>query len=148
MTKSSSTLTEFILLKIHAITLSLACFAACSPAPTTPPCVVTTGTITVDGQPTEGVMISLHPTAGGQSVSRAVSGPGGEFTVSTYAQGDGAPPGEYQVTCIWGRYDAISRDYVDDRLEGKFNDPKESEIVWELGPDGEASLRRIELKTR
>jgi hypothetical protein len=93
-------------------------------------------------------MISLYPTTGGQSVSRAVSGPGGEFTISTYAEGDGAPPGEYQVTCIWGRYDAISRDYVDDRLKGKFNNPKKSEIIWKLDLDEESPARRIELKTR
>lgn len=55
------------------------------------------GTVTVDGQPANDVVIELIP--GGQDRARSASGQvhDGEFTLGTYDDDDGAAPGKYTV---------------------------------------------------
>ncbi|MCS6975695.1 MAG: carboxypeptidase-like regulatory domain-containing protein [Gemmatales bacterium] len=55
------------------------------------------GTVTLDGQPVEGVIITFVPTGAGQPAS-GVSGPDGSFRLTTRNTGDGAIPGTYKVT--------------------------------------------------
>lgn len=53
----------------------------------------------------------------------------GSFALSTYGDDDGAPPGEYVVTIIWpGRAIADAQEDVDDRLYGRYADPKRSKL--------------------
>jgi hypothetical protein len=61
------------------------------------------GTITLKGQPTPGAIVALHPKTplGDVPTPRANVDKAGNFSVSTYAGGDGAPAGEYVVTVQW-----------------------------------------------
>ena len=49
----------------------------------------------------------------------------GSFAVSTFGDGDGAPAGDYIVIVTWpGRTDAEGRDEPEDKLFGRYADPK------------------------
>jgi len=112
-------------------------------------CVAASGVVFVDGELAEGVLITLHPIDGGPIVAQGVSGPQGEFVISTHAQGDGASPGSYLLACTWGTYDVASQTYCDCRLGGKYADPqhhpKNDPIAWTLAGDTDNVPKRIEL---
>jgi hypothetical protein len=55
------------------------------------------GTITLDGQPLGGVIITFVPQGPGLPAT-GVSGPDGSFRLTTRNTGDGAIPGQYKVT--------------------------------------------------
>jgi hypothetical protein len=60
------------------------------------------GTVTVDGQPTEGVSLIFIPMGEDASALPATttSGPGGSFSLSTNLQ-TGVAPGNYKVAATW-----------------------------------------------
>ncbi len=90
------------------------------------------GVVHVDGLPTEGVTITLHPRSGGGAISTGASNSEGEFEISTYQFGDGTLPGEYSVTCILGTFHPISRGMVGDRLGGIYASPSDTPIHWTI----------------
>jgi hypothetical protein len=61
------------------------------------------GRVLVDGQPAAEALVTFHPVRAGKDQPRAVGNVDaqGNFSLTTYAQGDGAPEGEYQVTIHW-----------------------------------------------
>ncbi|WP_425400117.1 hypothetical protein [Aeoliella sp.] len=66
----------------------------------------TTGSVTVDGQPAEGVKIVLYGatpdlTGPGTVAPYAETDAEGEFSLTSYESGDGAPAGKFKVTAIW-----------------------------------------------
>lgn len=125
----------------------LSILSGCGGSSPTSNCVPAAGVVLVDSVPAAGVMVSLHPAEGGRSISHGVSQQGGEFVISTYAQGDGAAPGTYKVTCQWGTYDPLARAYTDDRLKGKYSDPTKSDLSWTLSADESSAFQQIELVT-
>ncbi len=90
------------------------------------------GTVTYQGKPVDGATISLIPLEIGSRGAAATSGADGSFSMSTFAHGDGAIPGEYLVTVF--KYDEAMLDaavadaamtleeeeemYTDDEAEG------------------------------
>jgi hypothetical protein len=65
-------------------------------------------------------------------IPHGVVEPDGTFRIGTYADGDGAPEGEYTVTIAWPetRTDPKTRDEVSaDRLEGRYADPMKSRLT-------------------
>ena len=88
------------------------------------------GVILVDGKPASKVFITLHPknlsddrpyTCFGQSDEN------GEFVMSTFVNGDGAPAGEYDVTFTWPlRKNPISTLWEGDKLNGRYKDKAKS----------------------
>src|SRR5215208_2481339 len=64
------------------------------------------GRVMYDGKPAVGVVVTLLPTDA-PMVPRipqnphAVTGPDGRFAISTFAEGDGAAEGGYQVILTW-----------------------------------------------
>ena len=74
--------------------IPLALLAGCGDGPEGPKPVPASGTVTYKGKPVESGSIQFVPGAG-----RAAAGPivDGKFTLSTYADGDGAIPGPHQV---------------------------------------------------
>lgn len=63
-----------------------------------------TGTVTFKNLPASGAVLTLHPKSPpGADVPkpRANIRPDGQFAVSTYDGGDGAPEGEYVLTVRW-----------------------------------------------
>lgn len=89
-----------------------------------------TGSLTINGQPAEGAILSFHP-VDGQNFDRRGSRPraivegDGTFTVSTYGDGDGAPAGQYAVSIVW-LTNPESANPVD-QLGGRFANPQQSE---------------------
>lgn len=87
---------------------------SCSRAPVGPkyekkvPLTKVTGTVTVDGQPAEGVYVMYTPTIKiaeerPQVTSRffVLTNSKGGFTFRCYTNGDGVPAGEYALTFKW-----------------------------------------------
>lgn len=62
--------------------------------------VAASGTVTVDGQPLTGGRIFIAPMGAEQKNATALIQPDGSFVFRTYAAGDGACPGQYQVTVL------------------------------------------------
>lgn len=60
------------------------------------------GTVTLNGKPAEGVLLGFEPQgiSGYQRPSVATSDSQGQFTVSTYGNGDGLPVGKFIVTAF------------------------------------------------
>lgn len=106
------------------------------------------GTVTVDGQPAEGVVLLFH---GGNSVSSASSDASGAFSIVTNAE-PGIPAGSYKVTASWPeKVEATSTmgDTPDapDRLGSKYLIRDQSKISIEV-TDGTTELPVIELVTK
>lgn len=60
------------------------------------------GQVVFDGEAAPGAVVQLHPFERTVPLHpRAVVGGNGSFQLGTYAEGDGAPAGEYRVTIVW-----------------------------------------------
>jgi hypothetical protein len=94
------------------------------------------GTVTVQNKPAAKAVLVLRPASQGPlkgPIPHGEVGPDGAFQISTYAEGDGAPEGEYIVTITWpeSRKDPMTGDEVsDDRLQGRYADPATSS--WKI----------------
>src|SRR6187399_2370414 len=55
-----------------------------------------TGTVTSQGKPVAGAVITFVPTDAGEAAS-AITDSEGKYALTTWAAGDGARPGEYRV---------------------------------------------------
>ena len=108
-----------------------------------------------DGKPAKDAMVLLHPETPHQlpEGARPISSSGqvdenGKFVISTYGNADGAPAGKYKVTISWpaavgmsGRLDG------EDRLGGRYSDPKSSQIEFEVA-GSPVTIPRIDLSTQ
>ena len=67
----------------------------------------THGKVLVDGKPIEGARVIFCPVGGSEDFQKerpfAVTDAGGEFSLTTFQKGDGAPAGEYNVMIRNGR---------------------------------------------
>ena len=92
------------------------------------------GKITVDGAApgsevqmechSVGAMDTVHPT-----FSQTATDADGNFSIATYAAGDGVPAGDYVLIFTWQDFNVMSRSYTGpDKLNGRYSDPKTSEI--------------------
>lgn len=61
-----------------------------------PKTIKTTGVVTYNGKPVEGAMVSFGSTEGKRSAGGQTDA-NGRFTLTTFAQDDGAVPGQYTV---------------------------------------------------
>lgn len=59
----------------------------------------TTGTVTLNGEPVEGATVSYVPQGEGQTAV-GVTNAAGKYELTTFAKGDGALPGSYQVKVV------------------------------------------------
>jgi hypothetical protein len=75
--------------------LALPFLAGCGSGRPTP--VRVTGRVTLNGRPVDAASVTLMPERGGRPASGTTDSAGG-FTLSTFAVGDGALPGDYAVT--------------------------------------------------
>lgn len=129
--------------RTEALSRLLACLMLCTmllgcgTPPQHPGLVKITGTVHVDGQSVEGVVLTLHPivaehgNAAG-AVSTGVSGLKGSFEISTYSSGDGALPGRYNVTCVWSEFDPVSRSMQGDKLAGRYASSQSTALQWNI----------------
>lgn len=114
---------------IHVVLLT--CVVGCGPRQVDVYPVA--GTLTVGGRPAANAMVAFHPLdRGGTQASLPVAstGPDGTYRLTTYADGDGAPAGEYAVTVVWPD-DSHPRDECEDvvehdRFKGRYADAARS----------------------
>ena len=61
------------------------------------------GQVSFRGEPATGAFVVLHPAAAWPDVPKPTGkvAQDGSFQLTTYEEGDGAPPGEYAVTVEW-----------------------------------------------
>lgn len=108
----------------------LACAAGCGEdwrAETVP----VTGSLSVNGEPATGAVITLYPQGGEVDERRskpfAVVGEDGSFQLKTYEANDGAPPGDYVATVKWP-WDVTTLSLAaTDRLKGTYESPSASD---------------------
>ena len=111
------------------------------------------GKILVDGQPADQVQIGLHDVAGldknRPTYPQGFSQPDGSIRLSTYADGDGAPEGEYKVTFKLQEYNLLSRSFSGpDKLKEKYTDPKTTTFTIKVGSGQTNDLGTVELTTK
>jgi hypothetical protein len=82
------------------------------------------GSVLVDGQPAKDAMITFHPkqmTGDRPYLPTAQTNENGEFSIGTFAAGDGAPSGEYEITIVWPvRRNPVSTLWEGDKLNGRY----------------------------
>jgi hypothetical protein len=79
------------------VVIALGLVIGCDSGPDRPATFSVTGTVTLDGDPVEGAAVNFIPTSGGKSAA-GVTDASGKYSLTTFASGDGAVPGEYNVT--------------------------------------------------
>jgi hypothetical protein len=114
------------------------------------------GHVSVNGKPAEGVSVVFYlvddPDKRPIQPSAIVQANGSfelkSFVLDDRTLKDGAPPGQYQVSCVW--YPPDLAKYVNamlplpDRLHGKYSDPKTSGLKAEI-PEQPTELPPFEL---
>jgi hypothetical protein len=119
-----------------ALAVTLVALTGCGGG--TPPVEKAEGTVTVKGQPAAGALVVFHPKdAGRENDPKPVATvrDDGTFTLTTFADGDGAPAGEYGVTVVWnakGKEAKLSLSSEGgagaDRLGGRYGDPRQPKL--------------------
>lgn len=97
----------------------------------------TSGKVQIDGQPAVGVKVVLYGATPelqgpGTVAPYGVSDSDGEFELTSYDAGDGAPAGEFTVTAYWPEPipEGADEEFYQpkDRLGGKYTDPIKSSL--------------------
>jgi hypothetical protein len=112
-----------------------------------------TGVLIVDGNPAEGVQVTLNDLAGidesQPTFSQTYSDKDGKFTLSTYEQGDGVPEGDYVLTFFWGQINPLSMQFGGpDKLNQRYSDPASSAFKVKVEKGKPVDLGKIELTTK
>jgi hypothetical protein len=85
-------------------------------------------------RPAVGALVVFHPAEAGESSPvkpLAYVDEQGEFALTTYEKGDGAPEGDYVVTIEWREKSAnpfAAEKEGEDRLHGRYSSPKTSKL--------------------
>jgi hypothetical protein len=107
--------------------------------------------VVLDGKnkPAKGTVLVFHP-ANGDTTSAAkpvgTVGDNGEFVLTTYQNGDGAPAGDYVVTIIRPTPKRTPLDREGgDLLRGRYADPAASKITFTVEKGADNEVPRIQL---
>ncbi len=95
-----------------------------------------TGEVLVNGQPAEGVSVIFYPEGPAPQgkkmpVPAGMTDGNGEFKLTSYVQGDGAPAGKYKVAAVWDEKPPAKFSGVfepKDRLHGRYASPQTSKL--------------------
>jgi hypothetical protein len=105
------------------------------------------GKMLVKGKAAEHATIVFHPVSPGrddQPKPHGTVGADGSFTLTTYAAGDGAPPGDYKVTVEQWLAGPKPDEPATNRLPAKYGKAATSGLVATVGA-GKTELPLIEL---
>lgn len=115
----------------------------------------TTGELFIQGEPAEGATVAFHPTTGSidewpQGYPHAKVEAGGKFSMSTYGDKDGCPPGTYRVVVFWKQSPPEGEDVDEeaetvDRLGGRYASAESSQAEVTVNAEP-TTLSRIDLK--
>ena len=125
--------------RLSALTFAAAAVAAlagCGGPKFTP----VTGKVLVGDAPAEHATVVFHPVneaAPGAVKPRGTVGADGTYTLTTHTAGDGAPPGDYNVTVEWWltgmKSVADPESPPKNRLPAKYADPAQSGLTATVG---------------
>jgi hypothetical protein len=104
------------------------------------------GTVKFDGQTPHGAQIVLHPVAppGPDAVAPTGSvNADGSFVITSYTNGDGAPPGEYAATIQWYKFDEKLGGPGGNVLPAEYATPKTTPIKVSVQAGGPTQLEPI-----
>lgn len=97
------------------------------------------GTVTVGGQTVEGLRLIFCPVGGGEEFQKerpsGFTDASGEFSLTTFERGDGAPAGDYQIMILNARTrggrgdDAASASGPNIRIDRKYAKPETSGLT-------------------
>jgi hypothetical protein len=131
------------------------------PEPDRVPIVSAAGLVRVQGKPAVGAHVRLHPLdatlASKGLFPDGVADDTGQFHLTTYAAGDGAPAGEYRVTVTWPdesfkpefgaqREALLEGAEKPDRLKGKYANPGTSGLSLTIVAGNSEPLKPIDLQ--
>lgn len=92
--------------------------------------VAVSGKVTVAGTPTAGVMIYAYAQEGEPKPAAEIrTDADGNYAWSTYAAGDGLPPGTYKLTFAHVPKEGKGKNQGEDLFQGKYSDPTASEFT-------------------
>lgn len=113
------------------------------------------GSVLVNGQPGKGITIVFHPQGDANTravMPQATTGDDGSFELRSWLVDqritkDGAPPGNYVVTCIWlpENYTGMGIGNLPDRLHGKYSTIETSKLQATI-PEKPTELPPFELE--
>jgi hypothetical protein len=116
-----------------AAMLLVALVTGCSKSEPRVPVQPVSGQITFDGKPAKGARVVFHPKSASEPFPSpsAYADAQGNFAISTYSTGDGAPQGEYTVTVQWQPPVIKDGDYQagPDLVPAKFRSAKTSTLT-------------------
>lgn len=129
------------------MTILIVALAGCSSAPGTQldkvPCHPASGKLFIGGKAAKGASIIFVPKNEPQDSKtprpRATVGDDGAFQLSTFDNGDGAPPGEYGLIIYWPGNEQ------DDQLNGRYGSPEKTGQKLKI-VEGPNDLGAIKLK--
>jgi len=93
------------------------------------------GKVMVDGKPATEAFVAFHPDEGNPAPAWIVGqvDDNGNFALSTYVSGDGAPEGDYTITLTWKERGGLMNEFVGpDRLKGAYANPKTSKLHFHV----------------
>jgi hypothetical protein len=116
--------------------LVMAVVAGCDSAPGKVAVYPVHGQVLYDGKPAAGVQVFLYPTSAPAvpdipANPHGVTGEDGRFALTTYADGDGAAPGGYQVILYWPVAEDEASESKEDRLLGWYSAAR-SKLTFEV----------------
>ena len=133
------------------LALVAVCFSGCGPKyPNEKAVYKVQGTVTVDGAPVAGIQISFNPISDEKrpTTAQGTTDAEGKMIISTYAEGDGAPEGEYVVTFSWQEYNMMARSYSGPDKLKKYSDPKTTPFKISVGNGKPNDMGKVELTTK
>lgn len=108
--------------------------------------------VDADNRPAVGALVIFHPldmSSPEPLKPLAYADEQGAFALTTYERGDGAPEGEYVVTIEWRSKPAdpfAANKEGEDRLEGRYSDPKTSRLRFRIEKQADNVLPVIQVK--
>lgn len=116
-------------IRIWTVALLAVALVSCSKSPEKPATYPVTGRVMYEGNPASGAVVILHAIGGSATGERprAKADGKGEFTLTTFTNGDGAPAGEYAVTVEWKRAEDHPEQGAD-LLPAAYSDPKTTKL--------------------
>ncbi|QDT14084.1 hypothetical protein [Alienimonas californiensis] len=103
------------------------------------------GAVLINGEVPENAVLTLYPQGGPIDVRKSKPwgkvDADGTFVLQTYEQGDGAPPGTYDVTLVWRKDPSVLGS--PDQLGGAYDEVRESQwtVAVEAGREELDPLR-------
>ena len=109
--------------------------------------VPVSGTVLVDGEPGNNVILYLHRDNGGNSIKTAFTDEDGNYCWTTYVSCDGLERGDYRIS--FKRFKNARKEKGDDLLKGRYSNPMTSKFALKVNDDElEMNDVNYELKTK